>query len=629
MCGIVGKLNFDPAYPVAPETVARMAATLRHRGPDDDGSYVCGNVGLGHRRLSIIDLSERGRNPMCNEDGSIWIVFNGEIYNFLELRPHLEERGHQFRSNTDTEVILHLYEECGSAFVEQLRGMFALAIWDSRRAQLTLARDRLGVKPLHYAITANSLLFGSEIKAILASGEADLQIDEQAVHAFMLWQCIPSPRTVFHGIRKLPPASLLTWSPGNEPRIKQYWHLEYGDPLPQPEEEIADELRAMVLEATRIRLISDVPLGLFLSGGIDSSIVLAAMRQLSSGKIKTFSVSFGHEGFDESSYARRLAQQFETEHHEFRVTPNAFECVQQMPAMFDEPFADVASIPTFYLSKLTRQHVTVAHSGDGGDENFGGYDRYRALKVLGDISRIPGHGAWRSLATLLPYSATERSKLRYLKSLLPLTGIDARTQYATMCLGMFTERDLLSLYTEPFAALLKGNDATDRFMAGWNTPGAPDNLSRAMACDIVSYIPECLNPKVDIASMAASLEVRSPFLDHKLIEFSARIPTRLKLKGWQQKYILKRAFQSDLPEYILNRQKAGFGMPLAEWFRGELKQLVFDTLLSTRSSIRNIFNLDRVRSMLQEHAAGQHNWHIQLWRLLVLETWFQSRIPTC
>jgi asparagine synthase (glutamine-hydrolysing) len=566
---------------------------------------------------------------MCNEDGTIWIVFNGEIYNFLELRPDLERKGHQFQSNTDTEVILHLYEEYGPACVQQLRGMFAFALWDSLKGQLLLVRDRLGVKPLHYAITAEGLLFGSEIKAIMASGEADLAMDEEAIHQYMLWQCIPSPRTAFRGIRKLPPASMLTWRSGAGVRVERYWQLDCSPTTAREEAQVVAELRQLVFEATKMRLIADVPLGLFLSGGIDSSVVLAAMRRVSSGKIKTFSVTFRHKSFDESQYARALAQQFETEHHEFEVTPQALECVQQMPAMFDEPFADVAAIPTYYLSKLTRDHVTVALSGDGGDENFGGYDRYYAMKVLGAISRIPGHRAFCAAASLLPYSSAERSKLRYAKELLRLVGVDARARYKQMLLGMFSEESLRALYRDDFRTGLKNSDGGESFMAGWETPGAADDLARAMACDITSYIPECLNPKVDIASMAASLEVRSPFLDHKLVEFSARIPSALKINGRQQKYILKRAFHSELPAYILNRRKAGFAMPLAEWFRGELRPVAFDALLSTRSAIGSVFDLGRVRCMLEEHASGRHNWHVQLWRLLILEFWFQARNSAC
>ena len=627
MCGIAGKINFASECPVDPRQIRRMAEAVRHRGPDDDGVWTGDGVGLGHRRLSIIDLTPSGRNPMCNEDGTVWIVFNGEIYNFLELRPGLEAAGHKFKSRTDTEVILHLYEEHGAACVEHLRGMFAFAIWDRRSRQLLLARDRLGVKPLHYAVTSSGLLFGSEIKALLASGEIDAVPDADSIHQFLLWQCIPSPATGFRGIRKLPPASILTWQEGKEIEVRRYWELDCRNPFTTQPEELSQQLNHLVRECTRMRLVADVPVGIFLSGGLDSACVLAAARQAHPGKLETFSVTFGNRYFDESKYARLLAEQFETEHHEFQVTPRVLEFLPEMAALFDEPFGDVAAIPTYYLSKLTREHVTVALSGDGGDEAMGGYQRYLALKALGRLSHVPG-GKWlKGLRSLLPYRSTERSRLRYFRELLGIADRSPREQYRAILLGMIDEEQWKSLHSDGFRDSLAEADNGRPFLLGWDRANPSDDLGRAMASDTLGYIPECLNVKVDICSMASSLEVRSPFLDHKLVEFCARIPTSLKIHGANQKYILKQAFKKELPAAIVGRSKAGFSLPLADWFRGELRSLAHDTLLGPRSRISELCSPEKIEMMLAEHAARKHNWHIQLWRLLVLEMWL-SRLAS-
>jgi asparagine synthase (glutamine-hydrolysing) len=624
MCGIVGKIHFDAEYPVDPRQIRIMADSLRHRGPDDDGIWTERNVGLGHRRLSIIDLSPSGRNPMSNEDETVWIVFNGEIYNFQELRPRLEAAGHKFRSRSDTEVILHLYEELGPMCVKELRGMFAFAIWDRRTQRLLLARDRMGVKPLHYAITSFGLLFGSEIKAMLSSGEIDPVPDLASLHQFLLWQCIPSPRTGFRGIQKLPPASVLTWQAGGEISIQKYWELDYREPMSAKTNVLSEQVRDLVQEATRLRLTADVPVGLFLSGGIDSACVLAAARQETSGTIRTFSVTFGDQKYDESRYARLLARRFDTEHHEFRVTPNVMELLPEMAALFDEPFADESAIPTYYLAKLTSEHVKVALSGDGGDEAFAGYQRYLVLKVLKWLSRVPGVAQLSALRKLLPYSSTSRSKLRYGKELLSLVGRTPAQQYRAMFLGMLDEERWIACYTDSFRECIEKNAETESFLQGWDLPSMPDDLARATASDTLGYIPECLNVKVDIASMACGLEVRSPFLDHKLVEFCSRVPSELKIRNTEQKYILKQAFRDDLPAEILKREKTGFGMPLGDWLRHDLRALTRDTLLSPNSCISSLLRTEKVRMMLDEHASRKRNWQVQLWRLLVLESWMKA-----
>ena len=475
MCGIVGKVHFDSAHNVDPRQIRAMADSVRHRGPDDDGIWTDRNVGLGHRRLAIIDLSDSGRNPMCNEDETVWIVFNGEIYNYQELRPGLESAGHKFRSKTDTEVILHLYEELGPMCVHELRGMFAFAIWDCRTQRLLLARDRMGVKPLCFAPTSFGLLFGSEIKAILSSGEIAPEPDLQSLHEFLLWQCIPSPRTGFRGIQKLPPSSILTWQAGEGIRIQKYWDLnspslDRQQPMPAKKRAaLSEQVRDLVQEATCLRMNADVPIGLFLSGGVDSGCVLAAARKEIPGTIRTFSVTFGDRKYDESRYARLLSERFETEHHEFRVTPNVVELLPEMASLFDEPFADESAIPTFYLAKLTREHVKVALSGDGGDEAFGGYQRYLALKILGWLSKVPGAARLSALRKLLPYDSTSRSKLRYGKELLSLVGRPSAQQYRSMFLGMLDEERWSAGYTDSFQEGTEAIPDSGSFSAGLAT----------------------------------------------------------------------------------------------------------------------------------------------------------------
>lgn len=621
MCGIVGRVNFKPEIKVDYWNIRRMADSLRHRGPDDEGVWIKGSVGLGHRRLAIIDLSPSGRNPMCNEDGTVWIVFNGEIYNFLELRRELEQKGHQFRSRTDTEVILHLYEEMGTNCVKRLTGMFAFAIWDDRQRQMMLARDRLGKKPLYYELQESHLIFGSELKAVLRSGEATSTPDFDSIHQFLLWQCIPSPNTVFTGIKKLPPASILVWQERKGVRIENYWTLNYGDQSRASEAEIAANIRELTFDATKVRLVADVPVGLFLSGGIDSACVLAAARKTHTGPIQTFSVAFGEQEFDESKYARILARHFSTDHHEFRASSNIIDLLTRMTELFDEPFADPSAIPTYYLAKLTREHVKVALSGDGGDEAFGGYQRYFAMKFLRLAGRLPGASYLAKLRALLPYGTARRSATRYIKEMLSLVGCPAEQQYKALFLGMMRENQWKELYTPEFRSAL--NSYSEDFIQ-WNGHGEPDELACAMASDTLRYIPECLNVKLDRASMACSLEVRSPFLDHKLVEFSASIPSSMKIQWRTQKFILKRAFQRELPPEILQRGKSGFTVPLSRWFRNELSGLAQDSLLSGNSAIRDVILPGRIDKMLQDHRSRKHNWHIQLWRLLVLENWLQA-----
>jgi asparagine synthase (glutamine-hydrolysing) len=500
--------------------------------------------------------------------------------------------------------------------------MFAFAIWDERRRTLMLARDRLGKKPLYYSLNQSRLLFGSELKALVRSGELEAKPDLESLHRFLMWQCIPSPRTAFCDVRKLPPASRLIWRQGQDVQIEQYWKLSYADPLSASEAEIAERVRDLTVETTRVRLMADVPVGLFLSGGIDSACVLAAARQTHTGRIRTFSVSFGEQQFDESKYARLLAKHFATEHHEFHASPKIVDLLPRMAELFDEPFADPSAIPTYYLARLTREHVKVALSGDGGDEAFGGYQRYLAMKMLRRVERVPGARHLVKLSPFLPYSTARRSKTRYLRELLPLVGRAPEQQYKAMFLGMMGADRWRELYTPDFRAALNGSSGDDFIQ--WNGHGEADDLSCAMASDTLRYIPECLNVKVDMSSMACALEVRSPFLDYRLVEFSARIPSSMKIKGRTQKAILKRAFEQQLPKEILEREKSGFTVPLSSWLRRELHDFARSALLSPSSAIAGVVSREQIALMLDQHGAGKRNWHVQLWRLLVLENWLQA-----
>ena len=623
MCGICGKVYFDTANRVDPALVETMARVLEHRGPDDAGLYVKENIGLGHRRLSIIDLSPAGRQPMTNEDSTVWVVYNGEIYNHEPLRAELESRGHRFASHTDTEVIVHLYEEEGPECVRRLRGMFAFAVWDAPRRQLMLARDRAGKKPLVYANTNGALVFASEIKALLQDPSVADTLNYEAIHHYLTYQYVPGPITVFNAIQKLPPAHYLLLRNGTISCTK-YWELSYTPKLRLPRlDDYKERFLALFQDTVNIRLKSDVPLGVFLSGGIDSSATVAVMSSLLNRPAKTFSIGFEDADFNELEYARTVSGLYQTDHTEFIVKPDALSILPALVRQYDEPFADPSAIPTYYVSQLTRRHVTVALNGDGGDESFAGYERYLAGRLSAYYARVPAllrNSIIRPIVCNLPYRDYRWSVVRRLKRFITgAAGTAAQRHVQWLC--YFNADMKKDLYTSAFAKAVSAIDSAALTEALFRHSDADGLLDKALYADVKMYLPYDLLVKVDIASMAHSLEARSPFLDHTLMEFAASLPERLKLHGMQLKFLLKKAFAPLLPESILYRKKMGFGVPLNRWFREELKPAARDILLAKRSVERGYFNKKVIARMLDEHAAMTADHSYRLWALLWLELW--------
>lgn len=617
MCGIAGVAGSSDQIIDAAE-VHRMCETIIHRGPDDEGIYAKGPVGLGMRRLSIIDIAG-GHQPIHNEDKSVWIVFNGEIYNFPELRRELEHKGHKFYTNTDTEAIVHLYEDLGADCVKKLRGMFGMALYDERRQHLLLARDRVGKKPLHYALDGGRLYFASEIKAILAVAPQLAQVDPQALLRFFHFSYIPDPYTAFKGIQKLPPGYLLEYVKG-EVRVRQYWDLPtYGTEDPGSEERCLDELENRLAEAVRIRLISDVPLGALLSGGVDSSIVVALMARASASPVKTFSIGFNNEDFNELQYARLVAQRFRTEHHELIVEPKISEVLEKLTSMLEEPFGDSSMIPTYYVSCMARKHVTVALSGDGGDELFAGYDRYVVNlrrrhfdylpEWLGRLYRDHVYDLWPPSfrGRRFAWNVSLKFRDRYLNGILFLP-------------GYHRERPLFS---DGFSAsVLNQHEILRQFEEYYDRAPANDSLSHLLYLDTKTYLPADILTKVDRMSMATSLEVRAPILDHIFIEWVTGLPVQWKYRDRTRKYIFKKlAERLGIPSELLHRRKQGFALPLMHWMRLEMKDHLLGILLEPRTLQRGYFNPDAVRALTTEHINGVRDRSGILWQLLVFELW--------
>jgi len=601
--------------------VRRMCQAIIHRGPDDEGIYASGPIGLGMRRLSIIDLSG-GHQPIHNEDESVWIVYNGETYNFAELRRQLESRGHHFYTHSDTEVIVHLYEEMGTDCVKKLRGMFAIALYDRRRNSLLLARDRLGKKPLHYALSDGRLFFGSEIKALLAVAPQLAEVNQEGLLQYFYFGYIPDPLTAFQRIRKLPPGCLLEYA-GGEIKIQQYWDVPaYGVASPPSEQECLEELERRLAEAVRIRLISDVPLGALLSGGVDSSIVVALMARASAGRVKTFSIGFRSEQFNEAEHARLVAQQFATDHHELVVDPDVGETLDFLSRMVEEPFGDSSMLPTYYVCRMARQHVTVALSGDGGDEMFAGYDRYSVEARRQRLDSLPG---WlgrlyrnqvhdlipqRMYGRNLAWNASLAARDRYLDAVSYLPALHRER-------GLFTPEFLEAADRLP-APLTQ-------FRRYYDDAPASDPLSRLLYLDTKTYLSADILAKVDRMSMATSLEVRVPMLDHEFVEFAASLPIEWKFRNGSQKYILKKlAERLGIPPQVLHRRKRGFQLPLVDWMRSELKEQFLRVLLEPRTLQRGYFRPDGVRAMVDEHLRGRRNRSGILWRMLILELWHRN-----
>jgi asparagine synthase (glutamine-hydrolysing) len=614
MCGIAGILG-GPERPVAIEELRSMCAALVHRGPDDEGFYLGDGVGLGMRRLSIIDL-ETGRQPVRNEDGTVWAVLNGEIYNYLELRRDLTRRGHVFRTASDTETIVHLYEEHGADAVLGMRGMFAFALWDERRRTLLLARDRLGIKPLHYIETGGRLIFASEIKAILEVPGVARRLDWPALGHLLTSLCTPIDRTIVEGVRKLEPGHRLVAAPGRPPRIERYWDLRFEPDRRPTEAEWAARLRDRLEEAVRLHLASDVPLGAFLSGGVDSSAVVATMARLQGRPVKTFSIGFTDPAFDERPHARTVAGLFGTEHHELVLRPDVTRLLEDLAWHLDEPFGDPSAIPTYMVSKLAAEQVTVVLTGDGGDELFAGYDKYAVEGRERRYDRLPGfaRAALGRLAALLPEGARGRNLLRHLALRGARRYLDAAT--------LLHPEDRIRLFLPEVRDRLFAVDPWQRQAALLAGTGGHWR-SGLQLLDLKSYLPLDILTKVDRMSMAHSLEARVPFLDHRLVELAATIPPELTWRRGERKHILKRAFEGILPAAILGRRKQGFAVPLQLWFRGRFDGFARDLLLSESSRRRGLLDPDAVRDLLDRNRAGRPlEW--PLWTLMSFELWCRT-----
>ena len=625
MCGICGELRFDGA-PTRGDIVNAMRDRLVHRGPDASGSYTApdGRAALGFRRLRIIDLSSNGNQPMPNESGSVQVVFNGEIYNFQRLRADLLARGHHFRSRADTEVIVHLYEEKGIDAIAELDGMFAIAIWDEGARRLLLARDRAGKKPLFYYRGARLLAFASEIKAFFSHPEIPVSVDPDAVPQYFIHGYVPGPRTFYRDIHQVPPGSVMAIGPEGQPSTRTYWQLSFpreGEARRIDVDTAAREVRTLVTDAVSRRLVSDVPLGAFLSGGIDSAIVVGVMSSLRDEPVKTFTVGFdGDAAYDETAYARAIAERFTTDHTEFRVSPSAIDLVDPLIWHHDGPFGDSSAVPTYLVSKLTRQHVTVVLTGDGGDELFAGYERFHAALLSERVPAWAGASA-RWLLRFAPTASSDRHwSARARRFAAPLgRSIDERV---TSWNASFYD-DLFALLRPDFRSGIAPIDRLEHIAAQVHRLEGRSPLSRLLHVNFTSYLADDLLVKVDRCTMANSLEARSPLLDRALVEYVAGLPDELKLNGRQTKVVLRRAFADLLPPETMTRRKMGFGVPVGAWFRGELRGYIRDVLLAPDARYRDMLDHAFVERLLQRHLDGGTNAGPQLWTLMCFERWLR------
>ncbi|MFB3041364.1 MAG: asparagine synthase (glutamine-hydrolyzing), partial [Candidatus Poribacteria bacterium] len=613
-----------------------MCDVIVHRGPDDEGYYIDGNIGLGMRRLSIIDL-QTGNQPIHNESKDIWIVCNGEIYNFHKLRAELERKGHKFYTRSDTEAIVHCYEEYGDECVSKLNGMFAFAIWDSKRRRLLLARDRLGIKPLFYTLSDGNLLFASEIKSILQDPTVKREVNLHALHNFLSLNYIPHPDTIFKDIYKLPPGNILVCENG-QVQIKAYWDMRFGMEQGKEaehaaglskrkrEEEYAEGLREQLKESVRLRLLSDVPLGVLLSGGIDSSAITALMSSLVDEPIKTFSIGFEEKSFNELEYARIVAKQYGTDHHEMIVKPNAVELLPKLVWHFDEPFADSSAIPTYLVSKMAREHVTVVLSGEGSDEVFAGYETHAAYRAAELYSRIP---RWirkkliRPIVHRLPVSTKKVSFDYKAKIFVDCDDFPAERRHYWWKL-IFSEDAKKLLYSQEMQSREAFEDSFQEFAKYFDGTDAVDMLNKILYVDTKVYLANDILVKSDRSSMANSLELRVPMLDYKVVEFAASIPPGLKLNGFQKKYILKKAMEPLLPKQILYRKKKGFSIPASSWLRNELKDMVLEFLSPAELKRTGYFNPDYVKELLNQHFHGLKDNSRPIWGLLTFMLWHRT-----
>lgn len=619
MCGICGIWYFDPEHPVNPALLQAMTDEIHHRGPDEGGYHIDGSVGLGFRRLSIIDVGG-SHQPMPNEDERIWIVFNGEIYNFQELRADLAAR-HSFRTAGDTETILHAYEEFGARCVDQFRGMFAFAIWDGVARRLTLAVDRFGKKPVYYWLDGEKVVFGSEMKCIMQHPNLDRTLDLDALDEYLTYGYITAPKTILKAVRKLEPGHTLTISQDGRAQHDQYWHPDLCAEREQdnrPLDELAAELRELLTDAVRLRMISDVPLGAFLSGGVDSSAVVGLMSQISDQPVKTFSIGFDEAAYDETHYAQIVADYCKTDHVREVVRPDVVNILPKLIHQFDEPFADSSMIPTYYVSEVARKYVTVALSGDGGDEVFGGYPWYRyggRHQLLQSIIPVSLRPAAEAVGQAMP---------RFTRVGGYMTEVSKPTRHWGMRFKFFDPAQRAALYQPSLAAELAHFPGERAKTEAFDRAGGLDWLAQLQYSDLTNYMPGDILVKVDRASMLASLEVRSPLLDHKVFEFMARIPPRYKTSLTDSKILLKKAVGSLLPPQIHTRNKQGFGIPLGEWLARPLEPMLRETLLGMASRERGLFNIPLVSTMIDEHTSGRKDHRERLWGLFCFELWAQE-----
>lgn len=617
MCGIAGVLEFETSQASSVEGLRRMAKVLSHRGPDQEGFYQTGPIGLAHRRLSIIDLAS-GQQPMGSRDGQVWLVFNGEIYNYPELKAELEQKGHTFRTQSDTEVLLALYLQDGLEAFSKLNGMFACAFWDARADQLVLARDRFGKKPLFYYKDEHRFLFGSEIKALLAHGSIARKVSPTALHDYLTHSYIVGEESIIQGVHRLPPAHLLVVR-RRELTCRPYWELQFGpNPVIPAEEEILERLEELLRRAVQRRLMSEVPLGAFLSGGLDSSAVVALMASLSDRPVRTFSIGFEESDYSELKDAEQVARHLGTDHQEMRVKPSALDILSDLAWYLDEPFGDSSAVPTYYVCRAARQHVTVALSGDGGDEVFAGYTRYQQVGRYQQIAKIPSwikQGVLQPMTAALPFTSPGWN---YLYAM-------GRTKQGEIPIGLGIYPYIQEkLYTKEFKKSLGGFNPLDPDQRILSRANHLDLISRYQYFDTLQYLPADILTKVDRMSMANSLEVRSPLLDYELVEYMARLPLSLKIRNGVSKYILRKLCAKWLPPSVLTKKKQGFAIPKDRWFRKELRGVAEEILLDQRTLSRGYFREGAIRTVLQHHLTGKRDYSNWIWCLIVLEMWFRT-----
>lgn len=623
MCGICGIIHNDTSKQVDENILAKMMSTLFHRGPDEKGDFIRGNVGLGMRRLSIIDI-KGGHQPIYNESKTVCAICNGEIYNYRELRKELEGRGHRFYTNSDVEVIVHLYEENPEGFVLKLRGMFSFGVYDLQKDTLFLVRDRLGIKPLFYTSQNGVFLFASELKALLTYPGLKKETSYEALSDYLTYLYIPSPATIFKGIYKLPPAYILTFRNG-EVSLKQYWELDYGKGKDEGEEYYLKALLEELRESIKLHLMSEVPLGAFLSGGMDSSVIVALMSQVTNERIKTFSVGFDVSGFNELKFAKIIAERFNTEHHEINLNCDIVSLLPKIVSYFDEPFADSSAIPTYLISEFARRKVTVCLSGDGGDELFAGYSWTRRQKFIEDYNRLPSalRAATRRMLLRKDYIPDSKNKL-FDKVKRFMFDADSSLERSFMrrktC---FSEAMKMGLLKKPVYSKMGEHRSISRLQAYLQNADADNDIEKLLFLDTKMYLPDDGLCKVDRMSMFNSLEVRVPFLDHKVVECAASIPMKYKLRGRSSKYLLKKAMKGVLPEEILKQRKLGFTIPLNSWFRDKLQNFTKE-ILKDGCCLSEIANLEYIRWIVNEHVSGRQDFGSQIYALIVLELWLKS-----